>query len=85
MMFLFFLGGVLSENIYEYAALTYNYTLPLSCGAFNIDTTYENNHFEITHLDWVNHIISGIFEMRVIKENCDTLTISAGRFDLSGN
>jgi hypothetical protein len=52
------------------------------CGFYDLDTTF-NSYVQITKLDFNSEIVSGRFEMQVVNENCDTLTITHGRFDLS--
>lgn len=53
-----------------------------ACGFFNLDSSYDNL-LSISRLDLINEVISGAFEMRVINLDCDTLTITQGRFDIS--
>jgi hypothetical protein len=53
-----------------------------NCGYFDLDSTY-NNFIEITKLDHNEEIVSGLYQMRVVNDECDTLTITQGRFDLS--
>lgn len=53
-----------------------------SCGFFELDTTYANQ-IEATVVDFEGEIVSGRFQMRVVNPDCDTLTITEGRFDLS--
>ena len=52
------------------------------CGAYDVDTTY-NNIIEITRIDFDEEIVSGGFKMRLINDECDTLLVTNGRFDLS--
>ncbi len=53
-----------------------------SC-TYNIDTLF-NNALSIERLDTELDIISGVFNMTLISEDCnDTLKITAGRFDSS--
>ena len=37
---------------------------------------------QITKLDIPNRIISGTFDFRAVRPNCDTLRVSDGRFDI---
>jgi hypothetical protein len=48
----------------------------------NIGSNSSVNKFEITKLDTVNRIISGIFEGTLFKSLSDSVRISEGRFDL---
>lgn len=42
----------------------------------------EKGKLEITKLDTTNHIIAGTFEFTVWKEDCDTIRVTDGRFDI---
>jgi hypothetical protein len=74
---------VLSIGNYFYPSTTSYFVDFESCGDFSIDTTWAHNGFTIHHLSFENEIVSGTFEMRVVNPDCDTLTITNGRFDLS--
>jgi hypothetical protein len=50
-----------------------------------IDTFY-NNYINITTLDTTKNIISGLFDLRLVREaSMDTLYITEGRFDVKYN
>ncbi len=86
-LFSFFWGGGLQPGVYEYPEVSTTdiyYDSQTNCGTFGLDSTYYN-HFTITRVDFDEHILSGTFELRVIKNDCDTLTITEGRFDVAGN
>jgi len=54
-----------------------------NCGFYDIDQNYLNDFIEITRIDFDEEVISGRFEMRLINNECDTLLVTQGRFDLS--
>jgi hypothetical protein len=54
-----------------------------NCGISGFDTTtYRYGTYSITKLDLTNGIISGIFNCTIKPNNCDTIKITEGRFDL---
>jgi hypothetical protein len=54
-----------------------------NCGISGFDTTtYRNGIYTITKLDLTNGIISGTFNCTIKPNNCDTIKITDGRFDL---
>lgn len=48
---------------------------------YDFDNSYEGN-VKFTKIDQENYIISGSFEFSTTKENCDTLRVTNGRFDM---
>ncbi|MCF8239088.1 MAG: hypothetical protein K9I85_13080 [Saprospiraceae bacterium] len=53
-----------------------------TCYSYSIDTLYPHP-ITITRFDTVNRVASGIFECRMINNQCaDTLNITEGRFDM---
>ena len=48
---------------------------------YDIEDTYEGSMI-ITNFDETNYIISGNFEFSTVTENCETLVITDGRFDV---
>jgi len=83
---LVFAEDVTDIGVYYYHNWAYisNYNYANNCGIYRLDSTYINS-VEITNLDYSENIVSGLFQMRLINEECDTLTITEGRFDLSEN
>lgn len=54
-----------------------------NCDMSSSDSTVKTTGFcEISKIDKVNQIFSGIFEFQFIKNGCDTIRITSGRFDL---
>jgi hypothetical protein len=75
--------GVDIIDSYSFASQLAAYEIEESeCGFYNLDSTYFN-FIEVIYIDFDDEIISGRFEMRVVNPDCDTLTITNGRFDLS--
>jgi len=67
-------------------AIYINYQDGISnCGGFYLDTFY-NNQLNITHLDTINRIISGTFDLKGKEDNpsCQDsiVLLSNGRFDI---
>jgi len=79
-----FADDVIQSGVYYYPNSVFSNVFGYECGTYNLDTLFTNS-INITNLDYSNNIVSGAFEMRVIKDNCDTLTLTEGRFDLSGS
>lgn len=48
---------------------------------YDIEDTYEGSMI-ITNFDETNYIISGTFEFSTVTENCETVMITDGRFDV---
>lgn len=58
----------------------YYSNLELSC---SYKTTFEQTGtLEVPQLDTTNHIIAGTFEFTVWTEECDTIRVTDGRFDI---
>src|SRR5690606_2165136 len=52
-----------------------------SCYYYDFEDAFEGKvHF--TKIDTVNYIVSGTFDFSTATENCDTLRITHGRFDM---
>jgi hypothetical protein len=73
-------ADVLTQGEYPFLLPTSNFGD--TCGVFDLDTTY-NNFIEITKIDFEEEILSGLYQMQLINNECDTLTVTEGRFDLS--
>jgi hypothetical protein len=52
------------------------------CAYYNDPDVYRSGHLVITRFDLPNRIISGVFESTLYKQNCDTVKITEGRFDM---
>ena len=48
---------------------------------YDFEDTYEG-YVKFTNIDRENYIISGNFEFSTAKENCDSLIVTNGRFDM---
>lgn len=63
-------------------SLTINFQDPTIQLYYNYNYYSKSEKFEITRLDTINKIISGIFELTLYKSPSDSLKITDGRFDL---
>ena len=48
---------------------------------YDFENTYEG-WIEFSKFDTINKIVSGTFEFSTVIENCDTISVTNGRFDL---
>jgi hypothetical protein len=53
-----------------------------SCDYISNDLTTVNGYCEITKIDKVNKIFSGVFEVKFTKQGCEPVNITQGRFDM---
>ena len=51
-------------------------------GCFYTTTPTLTGTLEITHFDTNKYIISGVYEFSTVNEDCDTVRITDGRFDM---
>lgn len=61
--------------------------IPNTTRIYNLDTLYKNNTIHISNLDTVSNVISGKFNLQLIRNTnlnvfIDTLSITEGRFDV---
>lgn len=63
-------------------SLTINFQRPVAQLYYNYNYYNKIEKFEISKLDTVNKIISGLFELTLYKSPSDSVMITDGRFDL---
>lgn len=80
--------GSLTQSGYYAASDTFRFSIGWAkvignCGMTTLDNTVSAlGGGQITKLDIPNRIISGTFDFRAVRPNCDTLRVSDGRFDI---
>lgn len=72
-------GSYKLDNI-KVGSATFDYST--QCNYDRDSLVYRNGFLEITKFDLSKGIISGTFEFTLHKQNCDTLKITQGRFDM---
>jgi len=70
----------LNDNKNKYAAFSDIEKQPI---CFYETDSVQLGTLKITKLDTTNHIIAGTFEFTVWTEECDTIRVTDGRFDIN--
>lgn len=53
-----------------------------NCDFESNNNTLVDGYCEITKIDKINKIFSGVFEFKLTKQGCETVNITQGRFDM---
>jgi len=71
----------LTEDIYHALMDTWLHDDPETVCTYELEDTYEG-FVEFTNIDRVKYIVSGRFEFSTANDQCDTMRLTEGRFDM---